>query len=357
MGTADPRTELCAILVGRRGDLPHGEPRAQILELAREHRVDRLLAWRTGQVDDVLRGEAILDEARVRELNRVLAACEGRGVQAIVLKGASLAHTHYEESWLRPRLDADVLIPEADRKTVCDLLGALGYTGLPFTSGTLVAHQAPFARVDAIGCQHDLDIHWRVVEPHACAGVLTYEDLASRATRVTVRGQSMRVPSGPDALLLACVHRAAHHNLADDLLWLYDIHLLAERLTTAEWRELATRATRYSVRALCRAGLERSGECFGTRVPPDVLSLLEPSGSVKEASAAYLRRDLRPIDRLALDVSSLGPGRGLRLMWEHVLPPTSFIRARYAVRRDGLLPLFYARRVVEGVSRWFARAG
>jgi len=153
------------------------------------------------------------------------------------------------------------------------------------------------------------------------------------------------------------VHRAAHHDLADDLLWIYDIHLLAGGLGTAEWQEFVQRAAGYAVKALCRNGLERSAWCFGTPIPPDVLLTLASPGPEPEPSAAYLRRDLRPLDRLALDVSMLGPGRGLRLIREHVLPPASFIRERYAVRHSGLLPLFYARRVLEGMSRWFTRAG
>ncbi len=82
---------------------------------------------------------------------------------------------------------------------------------------------------------------------------LRYEELASRAYTVVVRGQSMRTPCPVDALLLACVHRAAHHDLSDELLWLYDIHLLAQRFIAGEWGDFVARASRSQVRvAVCR---------------------------------------------------------------------------------------------------------
>ena len=111
----DPITHLCAILCGR-SDLPAGTAGESVLEYARRHRVDRLVAWRAKRIDDALRFEVVLDQLYVRELNRVLAALEDHGVFPIVFKGAAIAHTHYEASWHRPRVDADVLIPADQRE-------------------------------------------------------------------------------------------------------------------------------------------------------------------------------------------------------------------------------------------------
>jgi hypothetical protein len=71
----------------------------------------------------------------------------------------------------------------------------------------------------------------------------------------------------------------------------------------------------------------------------------------------YLRKGLRPIDRLGIDLAVLGPRAGWRLVWEHLAPPASYVEGKYGVRRKALLPAFYARRVVAGVSKWLARPG
>jgi hypothetical protein len=347
----DPRPHLCAILRGELTHLPLGDARDRLLAVARAHRVDRLVAWLTGQIDDEHRAAAILDEVEVRELNRVLAALETHGVEPLVLKGAALAHTHYRESWLRPRLDADLLIPDSQRQLVTDVLHDLGFVRPLLISGELVMYQMAFARLGAIGEMH-LDVHWRVANPQALAEMPKYEELASRACTVSVRGQSVRTPCPVDALSLACVHRAAHHGLSDDLIWLYDIHLLAERFSAIEWTDFVALATRKHVRSLCSNGLQAAQECFHTPIPREVISRLTDFAQGTEQSALYLRKDLTRVDRLRADLSALGLRARLRLLFEHLIPPAGYISEKYGVRHRSLLPLFYLRRVVEGFGHW-----
>ena len=350
----DPRPRLCAILRGESTDLPVGKERDQLLAAARTHRVDRLMAWRTGQIDDAHRAAAILDEVEVRELNRVLVALEAHGVAPLVLKGAALAHTHYRESWLRPRLDADLLIPDSQRQLVADILHDLGFVRPLLISGELVMYQMAFARLGPIGEMH-LDVHWRVANPQTLAEMPNYEELASRACTISVRGQSVRTLSPVDGLLLACVHRAAHHGLSDDLIWLYDIHLLAERFSATEWADFVALATRHQVRSLCSSGLQAARDSFHTPIPREVMLCLTDVARGAEKSAVYLRKDLTRLERLLADLGALGLRARLRLLFEHLIPPAGYISAKYSVRHRSLLPLFYLRRVVEGIGHW-ARA-
>src|SRR5262245_65347229 len=84
---------------------------------------------------------ALLDELAVRELQAALAELEAGGIEPIVFKGAALAHTHYPESWLRPRLDADLLIPPEQRWRASEILVGLGYRPPPMISGELISYQ------------------------------------------------------------------------------------------------------------------------------------------------------------------------------------------------------------------------
>ena len=347
---------LCAVLRGESAGVPSGNARDRLLNQARAHRVDRLVAWRTNQIGDDLRAEAMLEEVDVRELNRVLAGLESHRIVPLVLKGAALAHTHYEESWLRPRLDSDLLIAGSQREAVIDALRDLGYTRPPFISGELVMHQMPFERVGATGQVHALDVHWRVANPQMLANLPGHEELSSRAVTVRVRGQSMRTPCPVDALLLACVHRAAHHDLSDELLWLYDIHLVARRFSGREWNDFAALASRCRVRALCVDGLRAALRCFYTPVPGDVLTRLTNSAQSAERSALYLRRGLTPLDRLLADLRALNYADRIRLLIEHVFPSAQYVTQRYGVRPRALLPFLYLRRLVSGLSRYYPAA-
>jgi hypothetical protein len=351
--TPDPITHLCAILRGDSNRLPVAAERDRLLAEARAHRVDRLVAWRTGQISEQVRAAAILDEVDVRELNRVLAGLEAHGIAPLVFKGAALAHTHYQASWLRPRVDNDLLIAGSQRRLVIDVLYSLGYTRPPFIAGELVMYQMPFARVSAMGEVH-LDVHWRVANPQILAGMPAYEDLASRASIISVRGQPMRTPCPVDALLLACVHRAAHHGLSRDLLWLYDIHLLAERFSPREWSEFVTLASKHRVRALCGSGVLAARDCFLTSLPAEDLSHLTNCAE-REPSALYLKKDLTRLRRLLADLRALTLRARLRLLAEHLIPPARYISQKYQVKAGPLLPLLYLRRLAEGLPRMSKR--
>ncbi len=349
------RCLLCAILRGDSNDVASGEARDRLFLAARANRVDRLVAWRTGQFSDELRAAAILDEVDIRELNRVLATLEAHGIVPLVIKGAALAHTHYEESWLRPRVDVDLLIASSERARVIDVLQGLGYTRPPFISGELVMYQMPFARVTAVRDMH-LDVHWRIANPQMFADLPAYEELAQRACTIAIRGQSVRTPCPVDALLLACVHRAAHHHLSDDLIWLYDIHLLATHFTAADWSDFVSLASAHRVRSLCSDGLQSADACFHTSIPSDVRSQLAGNDKRLERSAVYLRKDLTRLGRLMLDLRALGTRARVRLLTEHLVPPVGYVSQKYGVRPGVLLPLCYLRRLAEGLPRFSRRA-
>jgi hypothetical protein len=349
-------SKLCAILRGETvGSLDEAE-RDALFAAACAHRVDRLLTWQTRQIDDGVRATVLLDELDVRELNRVIAALDSAGVVPLVLKGAALAHTHYEASWLRPRVDFDLMIAMHQRQVVTDILHELGYQRPPFISGELIMSQMPFVRSGDLGHEHALDVHWRISNPQLLADLPGYDELAARAITITVRGQSMQTPCPVDALLLACVHRAAHHDLSDDLLWIFDIHLLAQRFSEDEWTDFVTLASKHEVRALCAAGLQSASGCFDTAIPADVISSLAGASNRPEPSELYLRKDLTQFDRLLTDLRALAPRARIKLLVEHLIPPADYVGEKYGVRRRYLLPLFYLRRACEGLGRW-ARVG
>src|SRR5512132_3549963 len=188
--TPDPITVLCAILRGET-EIPAGEAGDRLQDLARRHRVDRLLAQCASRSTDgtevrltpdttgaaALRRDILLDAVRVHELGRVANALEAAGIGPIVFKGAALAHTHYSESWLRPRLDADLLVADTDRARAAEVFESLGYDRPPIASGDLVSYQAMFVRTDAFGIEHVVDLHWRMANPQLVARALSYAEL------------------------------------------------------------------------------------------------------------------------------------------------------------------------------------
>ena len=295
----------------------------------------------------------LTDAVRVRELLAVLRALEDEGVVPLVFKGAALAHTHYAESWQRPRLDADILIAPESREPVFVTLARLGYERGTLISGELVMYQAPFVRTDHLGIEHALDMHWRVVNPQPVSGALTHAELVERSQTAMVHGHPMRVPSSVDSLLIACLHRV-HHPEFQQPYWTEDIHRLASRFDRAEWQAFTGAAASRAIRAICLQGLRLAEERFRTALPSEVVTAL--SGGTPEPSAVFLRKDLRPVDRLMADLRALGPRAAVRLIREHLLPPADYMQAKYGVRSRVWLPACYAIRVWQGLSKWLKAA-
>ena len=171
-----------------------------------------------------------------RNRARVCTALDARGLQALLVKGAALAYSLYDEPWLRPRVDTDILVAHDSFGAADRVLRGLGYSpAAGVSTGEFVSHQVGLRAPRRHGVSHVIDLHWKTVNPQRwptrcrsrfCGGTRSRCDTASCAARV---------PSHACSLLLACVHRLGHHQQHERLVWLYDIHLLAGTLDEGGW--------------------------------------------------------------------------------------------------------------------------
>jgi hypothetical protein len=301
-----------------------------------------------------LLGAAVLANAvRDAECARVFAALHLAGVHAIVFKGAALAHTIYRRPYLRQRVDTDILVAKPDLPSVDGTFAALGYSRPIETSGTLITQQSHFERTDACGIFHAWDVHWKVVNVHAVADSLTYADISRDGVAVPALGPVV-APSPPASLLLACLHRVAHHGDALDLCWLMDLHLLSGHLSSDDWRTFIELARARGIWTACAQSLARTREVFDTAVPSFVADALEDRPD--DATRRLLDPALRQIDVVRADLAALPTWMArCQMLREHVFPPATFMVARYGVRRRATLPWWYVRRICAGGPKWLRR--
>lgn len=298
--------------------------------------------------------EAVVIDTIARHHNRaVLTAIVSAGIDVLVFKGAALAETHYAASWLRPRGDLDLLVPVGQVAAVSAVLERLGCRKVPGPAGGHVTHQARYRTV-ASGVEVAYDLHWRLVDPEAFAGAVDQSALAAAAIAGPVAG--VRMPGVVHALLLACVHRAAHHFDTDRLLLLCDIDRLARSLSASDWDDLTEAASAGAVRAVCARGLERAADLLGTPVPTAVLVRLTEPGH-DEPTARFVSGPMRRVDVLRSDLRRLVTWRDrVALVREHLFPPRSYMAARYAghpLMSPWLSWLLYIDRILRGAGRWF----
>ena len=305
-------------------------------------------------------GQTAREMAHRAELPRVLSALAESGIKALLLKGASLAYSHYENPVLRPRGDTDLLIPRSSRLRAEEILSSLGYVRFPAMRGEVVSYQASWSLEDSLRMVHELDLHWRVNNSQVLAKLLEYDELEPRAITLPHRCANSYGLAPVDALLLACLHRAGHGNAPyyvngiayparDRLIWLYDIHLLVSGMPTGELEEFSALAAHKRMKVICRDSLIQSVERFGTPIPASVMEALRPTGPI-EPSARYCSSG--PASQIAQDFASLsGIGEKTRWLTEQALPPADYMRNKYRGAAVVWLPLLYARRFATGLWR------
>ena len=361
---------LEAALRGESAGWPAGAGPAlaeQVLIAARWHGVEALLMTGPARAATVdwpqevltalaarLRADVAIEALQRMELERLLTALHGAGARPLLFKGAALAYSHYPQPWCRPRVDTDLLIRTGDETTTGRVLVDLGYRISTRFGGELVTHQQLWERNDRHHLRHFVDVHSKIVNPHLFAELLGYAELSANAVGVATLGQAIRAPAGVDALLLACIHRVAHHYDGDRLIWLRDIHALVTVMTDADLDRFVERAEAKRLRAVCSAGLAAAQRAFRSPVPPKLTaSLARRHAGPLEPSAVFLQQDLTRAQVLAADLRCLPWRSKLRLVREHLFPPVAYMRHSYPRCPPLALPLAYAHRVIAGAGKWF----
>jgi hypothetical protein len=356
-----------------RGDAswPDGLPASAVLEAGAFHGVLPLIlhachdapGWqdcpeslRTA-LKKVARLQASIELANRREITGVLDALAERGIEALVLKGAALAHSLYPEPWLRTRGDTDLLIRPAARRATFEVLERLGYQRADSAGGEVASSEATFTRA---GSPLPLDLHWRGNNSALLAPLFEFDELSARAVARPELGHHARGLGLVDAVLLAATHRATHHQMpvhaegrahrGDRLIWLYDLHLLLPTLAPTQRAELARRAAHHRVAGLCRDALRATHESFATPLPPDLVQNLARDAARDEPSMVFLRGGRGSL--LLAEVLAL---RGWRQRWqllrEHAFPQPDYMLRKYGTRRRWLLPALYLRRALGWLVR------
>lgn len=297
------------------------------------------------------RRHAVLDLLRERQDKAVLADLACAGVGMLLLKGAPLAYSHYPQPQLRTRCDTDILVRRADRLVATRVLEAAGYTRPNAVSGTLVSYEETFRK--RVGhLDHVVDLHWQISNSQLIARALTYEDARDRSVTVPQLGSAARTLSPPDAMLLACMHRAVHLGVdgpgGDRLIWLYDIHLLAAGMSSTEWQEFVRMCAGKGMREVSRDSLLTAQAILRTRLPAGVLEALEPPVT-RELSANYLQGNRALV--FQTELRALAWRDRIVLLRETLFPPADYMLIKYDSRRRWLLPWWYLRRAVAGGLR------
>ena len=295
-----------------------------------------------------------VEMAREMDLRDVLDALARQSLPVLLLKGEALACMLYPEPHLRNRCDTDLLFPSREEaEHAWCVLQTLGYQRAGAMSGDLISYELCCHKTGHGGLAHTLDLHWRWSNAALFAERFTFAELAASAVPIPALGPQAHGLSLVHALLLACVHRfvSLGGGMADRLIWLYDIHLLAQRLTDEPWQQFMALAEERTLCGPCLDGLDSARIWFGTSLSDAVLSRLR-AGTDREG---FDPRQLRPRWRYEWQTFRALPSTALRLRWlgQHLCPTATYLRSQFNVRNPLWLPWFYGMRIVRGAGKLF----
>ena len=296
-------------------------------------------------------GHVALSLARAVETRRVLAHLHDAGVPALLVKGAQLEWTCYGQPHHRERSDTDVLVRERDLPVAATVLSAAGYAPALQPGGKVSIAQRAWLCTDIVGVEHAIDLHWRVSNVQLFRRALEWDELWAARVPISQLGPHAFGPSVAHALVLACIHRIAHHARSPRQIWLDDIDRLCGMLDDQGWCAFSALARNRGLGAAVAASLDDASAACGTRLPPPVMQDLNAPGATTPEVARFIARPRTRLGAAASDWRQLGTRDRLTFIRDHVFPPPSYIRDRYQVTSPVAIAWMYISRLARLQAR------
>ncbi len=254
------------------------------------------------------------NEILLRNLSSLLDEFKERDIEVILLKGAGLILSSYQDYGLRPMMDADLLVPTAKTRDAIKLITELGWVssitplkgfkemGLlsrlgwtpadrkleDFTDEYFyVRHGQDFTKPE----QFTIDLHWHVLhgfnEPDADV------DFWQHARKISAKGVHTRVFNPADMLLHICSHGARWDAIAP-IRWVADaVWVVNGADGEIDWSRFTEVCASHGKVLQAREALRYLNKYLEYKVPESVLENLDALPITKVQDLEYSIR-MRP---------------------------------------------------------------
>jgi hypothetical protein len=208
----------------------------------------------------------------LRTVGTILDALTSAGIDALLLKGTSLASRYYPTPATRPMVDIDLLVPHAAAERACAVLVADGWRPvkqIPISHLVAYAHAVSFVRD-----QTNLDLHWNALWPQRTADA--DRPFWEQASRIEHQGRAAWALAPSDELFHTCMHGARRSQNAYSwaplslVRWITDAVMITRR-HAIDWTRIDALAARYHARLQMRDAF-RCLRDFGVAVPDALLA-------------------------------------------------------------------------------------
>jgi len=206
---------LLAAVDGRPQALPAGVDAAEVLAVARRHRLSPLLSLvdlpaAPPALSGELRRDRVVTTARNMMFAQVAEECArafaAAGVPVVLLKGLAYSATIYSEAGVRPTSDVDLLVPDGARRTSFEVLDRLGFEPRAAAPGFDDAdyHEVAWTRKGV-----EVDLHLALAPLVRCH--IDYPTVWGSVGDIAIGGARVGVLHPQHAVLFHALHMAIDH--------------------------------------------------------------------------------------------------------------------------------------------------
>ncbi len=295
------------------------------------------------------RTSAVKNLRRFHSLAPVLNGFSQAGIQVIVLKGAYLASTVYENFALRQMSDVDLLLRREDLAAADSILASSGFRRREFDLAPAREENEFHYRGPAGGGM--IEIHWELYKPDYPFR-FDLEAMRLAAVPAMVAGVEVLVFSPEDQLVHLASH-AAIHRFEFGLRSLCDLAEVIAR-NTIDWPLLVEKANRWRTGRAVGISLALVREWFRAEVPAEAIAGLGtadlPKALLSEARETVLlnrqknRGHGEPNPNLLLFMGRKSWRDRLTLVRNRFFPSRQTVAAMFPVAADSLrVWLYYPR--------------
>jgi hypothetical protein len=354
--------------------LPPAEaiPWPEVLRLVDQRRLAGLLHLHTARLRHSLPLDVrqTLEEAHYRaitlnvryldQLAGVRAALSGVDAPVMLIKGAALVETLYDNMVPRLSEDIDLVVPLTAMPACRQVLLDLGYrpVEVEVRPGAQEVHRSQEGFLPPDPLQAPVSLHWQVLDVPYYRHSVPMQWFWQNSETLSIAGQPFQVLNDLANLVYLPAHLALHHGFWQ-LHSLFDLALLVVRTEgKVDWGAIAATARSFDLLTALRETVERLADCWpGLPIaePRRELAALAPSRADERIFRLLTSESRSPSLNIYTTLVTLPDMRArARFLWDNVFPQPAYMVDRYGIRARWTLPYWYLYRFLTGLAQ-FAR--
>lgn len=346
-----------------------------IYNIAREHELDTLLSHR---IADMIGWDNLPIDwleshnntrkrimAYLAELDHIADILDSKGIRLVALKNGGIARGIYQCPGCCPMGDLDVLVLRKHFRRAHRLLLEEGYyfeyrSALEKVniSAAERSGSAEYWKVLPSGHKMWLELQWRPVAGRWISSEQepTVEELLARS--ISVPGTAVRMLSPEDNLLQVSLHTAKHSYMRAPGIRLHlDVDRIVRHYPEMDWNVFIGRVSKYMVKTAVYFSLLIPKELLHTPIPETVLMALRPPEWKERLIVSWLKTvglfnpQQRKFGNLGYIIFNSLLYDDIQGLLRGAFPNRPWMRERYNIRNDMLLPFYHGKRLLDLLFR------